>query len=48
MKKLSFLYELRDIERYLKREILRSHYTKNKEDEEFSLIIHANNNTRGK
>jgi len=48
MRKLSFPYELRDIERYLKREILRSHYTKNKEDEEFPLIIHANNNTRGK
>ncbi|KYN14210.1 hypothetical protein ALC57_13594 [Trachymyrmex cornetzi] len=38
-------YELRDIERYLKREILRSHDAKGKEDEEFPLVIRANNNT---
>ncbi|KYN12955.1 hypothetical protein ALC57_14867 [Trachymyrmex cornetzi] len=36
---------LRDIERYLKREILRSHDAKGKEDEEFPLVIRANNNT---
>jgi len=35
-------YELRDIERYLKHEILRSHNEKGKEDEEFSLVIRAN------
>ncbi|KYN18433.1 hypothetical protein ALC57_09263, partial [Trachymyrmex cornetzi] len=39
-------YELRDIERYLKREILRSHDAKGKEDEEFPLVIRANNNTK--
>ncbi|KYM99640.1 hypothetical protein ALC62_09608 [Cyphomyrmex costatus] len=38
-------YELRDIERYLKREILRSRGVKSKEDEEFPLVIRANNNT---
>ncbi|KYQ47381.1 hypothetical protein ALC60_13599 [Trachymyrmex zeteki] len=40
-------YELRDIERYLKREILRSHDAKRKVDEdgEFPLVIRANNNT---
>ncbi|KYN28183.1 hypothetical protein ALC57_02405 [Trachymyrmex cornetzi] len=38
-------YELRNIERYLKREILRSHDAKGKEDEEFPLVIRANNNT---
>ncbi|KYN45283.1 hypothetical protein ALC56_00289, partial [Trachymyrmex septentrionalis] len=38
-------YELRDIERYLKREILRSHDAKGKEDEEFPLAICINNNT---
>ncbi|KYM99240.1 hypothetical protein ALC62_10024, partial [Cyphomyrmex costatus] len=38
-------YELRDIERYLKREILRSRDVKSKEDEEFPLVIRANNNT---
>ncbi|KYN29528.1 hypothetical protein ALC57_01025 [Trachymyrmex cornetzi] len=38
-------YELRDIERYLKREILRSHDAKGKDDEEFLLVIRANNNT---
>ncbi|KYQ57310.1 hypothetical protein ALC60_03730 [Trachymyrmex zeteki] len=40
-------YELRDIERYLKREILRSHDAKRKvdEDSEFPLVIRANNNT---
>ncbi|KYQ47517.1 hypothetical protein ALC60_13458 [Trachymyrmex zeteki] len=40
-------YELRDIERYLKREILHSHDAKRKEDEdgEFPLVIRANNNT---
>ncbi|KYN21201.1 hypothetical protein ALC57_06429 [Trachymyrmex cornetzi] len=37
--------ELCDIERYLKREILRSHDAKGKEDEEFPLVIRANNNT---
>jgi len=37
-------YELRDIERYLKCEILHSHDAMGKEDEEFSLIICANNN----
>ena len=41
--KLLFPYELRDIKRYLKREILRSHDAKSKEDEEFPLIIRANN-----
>ncbi|KYN28527.1 hypothetical protein ALC57_02038 [Trachymyrmex cornetzi] len=35
----------RDIERYLKREILRSHDSKGKEDEEFPLVIRSNNNT---
>ncbi|KYN29533.1 hypothetical protein ALC57_01022 [Trachymyrmex cornetzi] len=38
-------YELRDIEQYLKREILRYHDAKGKEDEEFPLVIRANNNT---
>ncbi|KYN15958.1 hypothetical protein ALC57_11819 [Trachymyrmex cornetzi] len=38
-------YELRDIERYLKGEILRSHDPKGKEDEEFPLVIRDNNNT---
>ncbi|KYM94373.1 hypothetical protein ALC62_15000 [Cyphomyrmex costatus] len=38
-------YELRDIERYLKREILRPRGVKRKEDEEFPLVIRANNNT---
>ncbi|KYN14595.1 hypothetical protein ALC57_13194 [Trachymyrmex cornetzi] len=38
-------YELRDIQRYLEREILRSRDTKSKEDEEFSLVIRAKNNT---
>ncbi|KYQ50956.1 hypothetical protein ALC60_09948 [Trachymyrmex zeteki] len=40
-------YELHDIERYLKREILRSHNAKRKVDEdgEFPLVIRANNNT---
>ena len=38
-------YELRDIKQYLKREILRSHNAKGKEDEEFLLVIRANNNT---
>ena len=37
-------YKLHDIE-YLKCEILRSHNAKGKEDEEFPLVIHANNNT---
>ncbi|KYN29964.1 hypothetical protein ALC57_00580, partial [Trachymyrmex cornetzi] len=38
-------YELRNIERYLKREILRFHGAKGKEDEEFPLVIRVNNNT---
>ncbi|KYN02349.1 hypothetical protein ALC62_06833, partial [Cyphomyrmex costatus] len=38
-------YELRDIERYLKREILRSRGVKRKEDDEYPLVIRANNNT---
>ncbi|KYQ53604.1 hypothetical protein ALC60_00519 [Trachymyrmex zeteki] len=38
-------YELRDIERYLKREILHSHDAKVVEDGEFPLVIRANNNT---
>ena len=38
-------YELRDIEQYLKREILRSRDAKDKENEEFLLVIRANNNT---
>ena len=33
------------IERYLKREILRSHNAKDKEDEKFPLVIRTNNNT---
>jgi len=37
---------LRDIELYLKREILPSHDAKGKEDEEFSLVIRANNNEK--
>ncbi|KYN14485.1 hypothetical protein ALC57_13310 [Trachymyrmex cornetzi] len=39
------LYELLDIEQYLKREILCSHDAKGKKDEEFLLVIRANNNT---
>ncbi|KYM79749.1 hypothetical protein ALC53_09797 [Atta colombica] len=42
---LEGIYELRDIKRYLKREILCSRDAKGKVDEEFPLIIHANNNT---
>jgi len=47
-RKLSFpkdYHELRDLEQYLKREILYSHDAKGKENEEFLLIIRANNNT---
>ena len=46
-RKLSFPKnrELRDIERYLKREILRSYNAKGKEDEKFPLVIRTNNNT---
>ncbi|KYQ50665.1 hypothetical protein ALC60_10244 [Trachymyrmex zeteki] len=42
------IYELRDIKRYLKREILRFHFVKRKMDEdgEFPLVIRANNTMR--
>ena len=39
------LYELRDIERHLKCEILHSHDAKDKKDKEFPLVIRVNNNT---
>jgi len=37
-------YKLRNIERYLKREILHSHNAKRKENEELPLVIRVNNN----